>query len=289
MNQTKFTKTIDEYSFAARPALFCYGNQGLGVATVFFWSCGESIYLITNWHNVTGVNPITGENIHRHGGRPTNLEVAFLSANKTVDYQLRSFQLYDEKEVPFWKVHKEHGRNVDVIALPIKVPDGYSSFPINEIQERPLKIRVGHELFILGFPFSTSIFDRGGIPIWKRASLASEPEWVLSSEQYNLVDTASRPGMSGAPVVRRAFSGAELDNGQISLSGGSRFFGVYAGRLTSSSKEDAQLGRVFERKLVEEIVSDGVREADWQKPPGDTEKKKLISLEKLDNAGSIKL
>lgn len=289
MNQSKLTKTIDQYSFAARPALFCFGNQGLGVATVFFWSQGEVVYLITNWHNVTGVNPITDENIHQRGGRPTNLEVAFLNANQTADYQLRSFPLFDEEGVPFWKVHKEHGRNVDVVALPIKIPDGYSCFPINEIQERPLKIRVGHELFILGFPFSTSIFDRGGVPIWKRASLASEPEWVLSSEHYTLVDTASRPGMSGSPVVRRAFSGAELDDGSISMSGGSRFFGVYAGRMVSSSKEDAQLGRVYERKLVEEIVSDGVREADWEKPPGATEKEKLVSLSKLDQAGSIKL
>ncbi len=289
MNQAKVTKTIDPYSFAARPALFCFGNQGLGVATVFFWYNNKVVYLITNWHNVTGVNPITNQNIHQLGGRPTKLEVTFLNANQTADYQLKSVQLFDDRGVPLWKVHKEHNRRVDVVALPIKVPEGYSSFPINEVQELPLKIRVGHELFVIGFPFFTSIFDRGGLPIWKRASLASEPEWVLSSELYNLVDTASRPGMSGSPVVRRAFSGAELDNGSIGMSGGSRFFGVYAGRMVSYSSEDAQLGRVYERRLVEEIVSDGVRDTAWEKPPGANENEELISLRQLDQADSIKL
>lgn len=272
------TKIVDEYSLAARPAQFCFGSVGLGVATVFFWLHDNQNYLITNWHNVTGVNPIDGSNIHSRGGRPTSVEVAFLKADQTLLYHIQSYSLYDDEGVPLWKVHREHSNKVDVVALPIEVPDGYNCFAINQMAQSKLKVRVGHDLYVLGFPFSSTIFSRGGLPIWKRASLASEPDWVLASELYCLVDTASRQGMSGAPVIRRAYAGAEYEDGRAELQNATMFYGVYAGRIVGKDESDAQLGRVYERKLIEEIVACGVRQTSWEKPSGELPKTKLVSL-----------
>jgi hypothetical protein len=73
------------------------------------------------------------------------------------------------------------------------------------------------EVFILGYPFPIEL---PGYPVWKRGRIASEPDLAslapaLGSSgrrkvkfgahprDYLLADTASRPGMSGAPVIRR--------------------------------------------------------------------------------------
>lgn len=287
-SQTQQTKTIDEYSFAAKPALFCFANEGVGLGTVFFWQADDCTYLITNWHNVTGLNPLTGANMHSGGGRPTRLEVSFLKSDNTANYHLQSYRLY-ANGVPLWRVHRRHGSLVDVVALPLQVPTGFNPHPINRLTSAPLKVRVGHDLFVLGFPFSRSIFDRGGLPIWKRASLASEPDWVMASELFSLLDTASRPGMSGSPVIRRAYSGAEMESGEINLGGASRFYGVYAGRIASNDPNDAQLGRVFERKLLEEIISDGIRDPVTQMPPEPSFTEELVSLRRLQGAPSLQL
>lgn len=279
---------VDEYSLSARAALFCFGDQGLGIGTVFFWEHNSITYLVTNWHNATGINPITGANIHDQGGKPTNFEVSILRADGSATFDVRSYELYDADDKPMWLIHPEHGRSVDVVAMPLLLPPGTDVRPINKIKERPLKFRVGHDLFVLGFPFSRTIFDRGGMPTWKRASLASEPSLTLASELYCLVDTATRPGMSGSPVIRRAYSGAEHEDGSISLSGGSRFFGIYAGRVAGPNTSDAQLGRVYERKLLEQIIVGNVRDKGVEKPPGSVTKVGLTSM-KLFKEGELKL
>ena len=287
-DQVVHTKTIDEYSFAAKPALFCNANVGLAIGTVFFWSGNGMTYLVTNWHNVTGRNPQTGIALSQ-AGRPTRFEVSYLKADNTANFVLQSYRLYDKAGLPLWLVHPEHGPLVDVVALPIEVPQGFNPHPINTLSSAPLKIRVGHDLFVLGFPFAKSVFDGGGLPIWKRGSLASEPDWMIASQMYSLVDTASRQGMSGAPVVRRAYSGAELENGEIHMGGATSFYGVYAGRLHTSDSNDAQLGRVYGRKLLEEIISAGVRDTKTEMPFEPEFTEELVSLKALSSAGSIAL
>ena len=74
-------------------------------------------------------------------------------------------------------------------------------YPLNELANDPLVIGIGMEVFILGYPFKIA---PPAFPIWKRGSIASEPELVRMTGGYLYVDTASRPGMSGAPVIRRS-------------------------------------------------------------------------------------
>jgi hypothetical protein len=71
-----------------------------------------------------------------------------------------------------------------------------------------------------------------------------------------LVDSASRPGMSGAPVIRRSWGNHMLENGNATMGTGSatRFIGVYSGRLHTNDPNDPQLARVWPRTLLDEIV-----------------------------------
>ena len=85
-------------------------------------------------------------------------------------------------------------------------------------------------------------------PIWKRASIATEPRVRRSRPLHILIDTATREGMSGAPVLK-------IVEGAIGMgsSRSRRFVGVYSSRLGDREME-AQLGKVRDASLLEAIV-----------------------------------
>ena len=96
------------------------------------------------------------------------------------------------------------------------------------------------DVFVLEYPFGA---DPPGFPVWKRGSIASEPHLTRPGPGYMLVDTASRPGMSGAPVIPRSWSNSLT-----------RFIGVYSGRLHTKDPSDAQIGMVWPAEDIEEII-----------------------------------
>jgi hypothetical protein len=110
-------------------------------------------------------------------------------------------------------------------------------------------------LFILGYPFGRKGY---GMPVWKQGSFASEPFMAPTFDRYLIVDTASRPGMSGSPVIQRVHGIVEFDDGRRGPPNGDgacRFVGIYSGRFHTNDSTDAQLGRVWPARLVEEVVS----------------------------------
>ncbi|MEM1132200.1 MAG: trypsin-like peptidase domain-containing protein [Pseudomonadota bacterium] len=255
---------IDEYSAAAVPVELSVFGSPLGIASGFFWKKAEELFLVTNWHNLAGVNPITGVNLSSTGGRPDTIKAGIHGARLPRRGEL-TLPLWDDNG-PLWMVHPKFGRRVDVAALP--VPTGVEGeyqarfYPINTLSSRRMQVSIGGDVFILGYPFSKGLEDRGGWPVWKRASVATEPALMLRDEMYFLVDTASRPGMSGAPVIARSTGDVLLEDGSLVMVTGTstRLIGVYAGRVSSADAEDAQLGRVFPIDLLEEIIDAQMRE-----------------------------
>lgn len=115
------------------------------------------------------------------------------------------------------------------------------------------------DVFILGYPFGSK---PPSFPVRKRGSIASEPDLVRLTTGYYLVDTASRPGMSGSPVILRSWSNHILEsnmwatgNEQLPID---RIIGVYSGRL---KLEDAQIGIVWHVDYVDEIIDGAKRDA----------------------------
>ena len=166
---------------------------------------------------------------------------------------------------PTWLVHSDWGPDVDVVAVPLPSEKPSRRTPaINSLPETPLVTRIAERLFILGYPFR----DRG-LPIWKQATLASEPDLARNGPHHMIVDTLSRPGMSGSPVIHRAMIRGEVETSPILPDDPgegmytniqdfrfpvTRFIGVYSGRLLTRSADDAQLGIVWPRHHLEEIV-----------------------------------
>lgn len=257
---------VDEYSLAAVSLELRFESQTLSSGTAFFWKKDGRLFLVTNWHVLTGMNPFTGQPISEHGGQPDHLivrmQARFFSGSQPIEARVpRLLQLRDAASEPRWLVHPEYGKLVDVAVLPVEESPLYSPSPINDMSTTSVPTTVGSDVFVLGYPLSRAAIDGFPIsaakyPIWKRGSIASEPQ-VGDDDEPILIDTASRPGMSGSPVIRRSPGNVVIGAMRSMSPDHTQLLGLYSGRLTTNDPLDAQLGLVWRIALVEQIIAGG--------------------------------
>ncbi len=246
---------IDQYSLVAKPLEMSFERTALSIGTGFIWRGGEHEFLITNWHNVTGINPRTGAHLTPHAGEPDTVTAQLdLAGSPPGTRGPISLPLRDVDGAPLWLEHPM-ARGVDVVALPLPAMPGAVLHPINEMPNHPMQICIGMDAFILGYPFGIHVST---LPIWKRASIASEPGVSIRGQPCFYVDTASRPGMSGSPVILRSWGGYETDTrGHVTGGAAARFIGVYSGRIGAEDELQAQLGIVWRADVVDQIIAAG--------------------------------
>lgn len=240
---------IDKFSSSACPVTLFSQGSILANATGFFWKKEKRIYLVSNWHVFSGREPSTGQPKDRQYCRvPDEIHVkGVYKDNPNAVFSLK-FSLYDDKEQALWIQHKEFGQKVDVAMLLIGRMSALNvvlkSIPcLNEMPSvSDIVSQIGQDVFVLGFPLN--IMKTGVFPIWKRASIATEPEFPVNDMPCLLIDTATREGMSGAPVIQRANSFKRSDGSRV-IAGPTvtQFIGIYSGRFVGELGE-AQLGIV---------------------------------------------
>ncbi|HEX8326658.1 MAG TPA: serine protease [Hymenobacter sp.] len=250
-----------------------FGETGgeMAIGTGFFYEHNGDYYLITNGHCVTGINPENNMRISDHAGYPTVASVGLLSKHQQTVINPKEpprpigitnfdIPLYMDEHYaqPTWFTHPAHGYRVDVVAIPVckvnEVPSHLSIFPLNSY---PFEVEpaVGDEVFVLGYPFG--ITDSFEMPIWKKGSIASEPFFPFKGLPMMLIDTATRSGMSGSPVIikRTGVHGPEEDERFGTAAG---FAGVYSGRYGVENdklgRSDVQLGIVWKKEVIQEII-----------------------------------
>lgn len=253
-----------------------YGQTPLATGSGFFWKSGTRKFLVSNWHNFAGRNPHTGQPIAPHGGIPD--VVRFWSYKQVGDefdggmfrllYVPVVVQLRDASSTPQWIEHATHGRRVDIAALDVTehLADMRTMF-VNEVEAdvQHTKFKPMEDLFVIGYPFGRSLNTIS--PIYKRASIAVDPELEIDNLPKMLVDTATREGMSGSVVVsKHLFWGGKLlkKNGSeaepVMLAEHQVVAGIYAGRHYADL-EKFQLGVVYKRSAIEDVVAAGVAPA----------------------------
>ena len=267
---SSMTTVIDRLTLSTVPLEQYFNDTRLGQGTGFMWRAEKRDYLVTNWHVLSNRNLFTGKNLSANGGRPNRLRAMFNVKTGFFDRHQLEFKIRDDDDRPLWLVHPT--RQVDIAVLPIDVvarpinspnnPTQLPLYPINELANAKLRIGIGMEVFILGYPFKIEL---PGYPVWKRGSIASEPQLAsltsalgsaVKQSEYMLVDTASRPGMSGAPVIRRSWSNHDIaPNFTATVSTPiDRFIGVYSGRAHTDHPNEAQIGLVWDGSLIGEII-----------------------------------
>ncbi len=251
---------IDSFTLTTVPLEQYFNQTPLGHGTGFMWKSQEQYYLVTNWHVLSMCDFYTRNNLRSDAGRPNFLRTLFNIQSGLFEKQCWDIKIRDENDNPLWLIHPS--RRVDVAVLPIPFRPReliISLYPINILANAKLRIEIGMEVFILGYPFK---IEPPAYPVWKRGSIASEPELARLTTDYMLVDTASRPGMSGAPVIRRSWSNHMVEPGVVALVDTpiNRFIGVYSGRIPTGHPHEAQIGLVWDASLIDEIIAGNVKD-----------------------------
>lgn len=233
-------------------------------ATGFFWRKNEKSFLVTNWHNVTGR--------HFEHKKPLDQEKSLIPNQALCEYYIEEtngsvkdvflhrfiLPLFPEKNFenpPFWYEHPQE--EADVVVFPIdisRMKPNWRMVYANEF-DCDAKIEVAQNVFILGYPKNISA---GGFPVWKRGNIASEPAIeTYQNKRCLLLDTATKEGMSGAPVYYIEPNGIYRNESGGLILGSKpvkKFLGIYSGRLGENEFE-AQLGIVWKKEIIEEIVN----------------------------------
>jgi hypothetical protein len=235
----------------------------LGSATGFIvMDRAHTYYLVTNRHVVTGRHWETNE-LESDGLTPAALRVSFNKSGQS-GYTHEVLKLGDEDLKPLWLEHAEFGRRVDVVALPLTFDAAERGIDlvIYPLETDHARLDLAGELFAIGYPLNVDPVMAGGLfGVWSRGTIAWPPQLNWRGLPCLLLDCRTRRGQSGSPVVfwadaTRTFVGPH----QRLQSGPStaplwNLVGVYSGRIHA----DSDVGMVWKRSALEEIISTGVR------------------------------
>ncbi|HEI6975265.1 TPA: hypothetical protein SK287_003425 [Yersinia enterocolitica] len=276
------------YSQSPMQIIMCDEHGVISTGTAFHYSCNGSVFLITNWHNISGRHFLTKEPLSNNNRFPTYIKIKYISYTDQHRYEFTSqsfeLKLYDTNFNPVWFEHEIYKSDCDVIAIPMErnslIADNMH-YPVNVIGKNQIPILPGNNVTIIGFPSSLSIGF--GLPIWKSGYIASEPFYPITLEGElsdigglkngkNLpaffIDSQTRTGMSGSPIFctyRDIYSLSDpyekidmnapnfMSRDDILLTGSvTQFIGCYSGRV--GKKEDgAGLGLCWGEDVVKDI------------------------------------
>lgn len=254
------------------------------IGSGMLWDRDGEIYLVSNLHNISGWDFTHNRAMSQMGWLPDAIDFHVSAKTPLSDSTLSSFgpvQLQEDlykKNEPAWLVHPAYGETVDVAALHICSKEQLISairettksdettlftIPANKAPWNDIYIDAGDDAYVLGFPKGMS--GGGPLPVWKRASVASEPGVDLDGLPKVLVDTATRQGMSGSPVIAVLRRGVILPNGKFDQDAffgqGYKLLGVYSGRI-GEDELGVQLGVVWKARVIDEIIEGGRRGTD---------------------------
>lgn len=131
------------------------GDEVIARGTGFVVNANEQPYLVTNRHNMIGRdadNQPLGS-----GAIPTEVAIWHSVVSQgSVDWTRRIESLYIEYGSPRWLEHPQLGKQVDVVALPLRSLDEVTPVPYDPtlFSRSRLNVEVTADVFIVGFPFN---------------------------------------------------------------------------------------------------------------------------------------
>ncbi|NOQ25185.1 MAG: hypothetical protein GQ564_07455 [Bacteroidales bacterium] len=135
---------------------FSKTNTLFSNASGFLYKYQDKVFLITNWHNVSGQNPNTGEPLSNHGGMPDMFTTYLRLKNENGSSLLHKIFLYADEDMtsPKWLVHPIHKENVNVLAIELETSDKFAYYSINEGDfDDSILPNIGDDCFVIGYPF----------------------------------------------------------------------------------------------------------------------------------------
>jgi Trypsin-like peptidase domain len=239
--------TIDQSSVTSLHLKILHNDVEIGGATGFVLEKNAKHYLVTNRHVALAC---------AQDQNPTNIG-GWICAHKIAIYHNRlnhlgqwlwvSEDLFDEHSNKRWSEHPTLGAAADLVALPLRHADDVQFYPLDMgLRNTDLVIGPADSVSIVGFPFGLA--QQGGLPVWKTGTLASDLDINIGGKPVFLVDTTSRPGMSGSAVYAVRSGAYRSSDGSLrTATSGSmkKFLGVYSEQIQA-----AELGGVWKAEAV---------------------------------------
>ncbi len=243
-----------------------FNETKLSSATGFIVEKEFRHYLVTNWHVVTGINPLTRDSMHKQCGLPNFLKISYpLNSihHNTIEWFSIKVPLYESDEINEKKrnwIEHPNGREVDVILLPLQTDqkihlEGQQRHI--QIHNLDMKLALVDMIPIPAMPVSIVGFllgkKAGGVlPIWVTGFIASEPSVDIDEMPVLYVNATGRSGLSGAPVFLRLSGGFATSDGKFIIGGGyhTKFIGINSGRICN----DSEVCRVWKPIVIDQIL-----------------------------------
>lgn len=240
------------------------GGTPISIGTAFPFRYNDKEALITAWHNVFGRNPVTEQYLSPTAAIPDELvvRVPYIiqdeNGGSLINWRSSTIDLTkDDAEGPVLVPHPRRAEGVDVVAVRITGWDATGALHVNSpaLDLKDFDLSVSGDVFIVGYP--RNLVGFGSAPIWKRGSFASDPAYRIKGMHKVVLDTATRSGMSGAPVFARSepfwFPSGVSDLRKATFGYAWKFVGIYTGR---EGEDDslAQLGVAWTANAIEELM-----------------------------------
>jgi len=229
-----------------------FGGQPLATGTGFVCETSKGPVLVTNWHNVTGRNPVTQKPISPSGAVPDSVRIVHNRANKLGEWLMKSEPLLSSKGKARWVEHPSLGEKADIVALPLKDLEDVQLYPYDPSGGPALALNPAEPVSVVGFPFGLQA--GGSLAVWATGFVASEPAIDFNGLPLFLVDCRTRPGQSGSAVIAHRNGGAvAMQDGSTAIFAGpiTKFLGVYSGRINDQS----DLGVVWKSGAVSDLLT----------------------------------
>ncbi|MFF1873011.1 hypothetical protein [Kitasatospora herbaricolor] len=285
-------RSIHTLSFAALYIEARHRSRGgadgtlLGPATGFLMGFPGSYWLITARHVLSGRRSDNGAIMSKTGLCPDYLRVRFAGETAVgLEPLQEEYDLYDGEgdyqEVPLWRAPEE--QRIDVAALHIgHLPETVVEAPMPNVwptlrelwpadrrsqqgsdQDVDIPLGITDRLFVLGFPFGNT----GSWPyaVWTAAPVASEPLAGWDGLPGFLLDSRTREGQSGAPVVLQLGPADPVVVGEGTImheESVTGLVGIYSGRIDPRS----DLGMVWTTDALFAFLPE-VAPPDWTPGP----------------------
>ena len=226
-------------------------GKPISTGTGFLSDSNIGPVLITNLHNVTGRNSVTGQSLSPTGTIPNEL-VILHNRSGHLGQWVPKLESLIEGANPSWHEHPTWGSNVDFVALPLTDTDDVELYPYDLGLEQPkIMVNPADTVSVVGFPFG--IRSGGALAVWATGHVATEPDVDHDGKPVFLIDCRARKGQSGSAVIAHRPGGmVALEDGSSAIFKGpvTRFLGIYSGRINIES----DLGIVWKAEVINELI-----------------------------------
>lgn len=248
----------------ARPSLASllirikYNDTELATGTAFTVLTSRGLFLITNRHNVTGRDQITGNPLDKtNAAIPNKIIISHVKEASAPEWVEKTELLYENGDLngkQLWIEHPKLGTKADFVALPLTSLDDVIPVAYDLKDTGPnISLAPAEIVSVVGFPFGLTA--GGSFAVWATGFIATEPTIDYNDLPIQLIDCRSRQGQSGSPVLAYRAGGAVTFEDKSQVIGGAnnpvcRFVGIYSGRI----RGDSDLGMVWKVSAIKELI-----------------------------------